>query len=140
MKYLILKIRKKKVDWSMDIKKLLKKPIEFLYTYDFPEAPPEKIINIEFMQLVNDDYKKSFLNSRIYSWFIETLQNSNNEFTSFGWFSKKAHNTIINVPSPKRKDVKSLLQNLIMWVKKYSDHIEIKTHNKTESYIIKEKS
>ena len=132
------KPKKTNQDWSKEIKDLLIKPINFLYTYDFPHGPPEEKENIEFMQLINKDFKKSFLKSRIYMWVIESLRNSDkNEYTSFGWFSKKAHDSIINIPPPKRRDVKRLLENLFKWIVKYSDDIEIITHNKSEELKLK---
>ena len=128
---------KSQSDWSKEVKELFEKPISFLFTYDFPEEYPNISSNINFMTIINNDIKNSFLNSKIYKWLYQNLRNNSDKFTSFGWLSAQAHNDIINIPPPYRKEVKKLLENLMEWVKEFSSDIEVISYKHTKSYRIK---
>lgn len=63
-----------------------------------------------------DAIRKSFEESKCYKWLIGSFDDE----IYFGELSAKLHNTIIDNPTPYRKDIKILLSNLINWIKELS--------------------
>ncbi|MCA0972259.1 hypothetical protein LCM20_16745 [Halobacillus litoralis] len=60
-----------------------------------------------------DLIKDRFMKTKVYRWLWEAFD----EEAYFGYLTKKLHSSLIDDPSPYRKDVKEYLSNLLNWVK-----------------------
>lgn len=56
--------------------------------------------------------KKKFMNSKCYRWLLHAI----GEEIYFGELASKLHNSLIDDPTPYRKEVKQLLSNLLNWI------------------------
>ena len=63
------------------------------------------------------DLKESFLQSKIFNWLIERLQNEKNKEIYFGRLSSIIHDSLVDDPKPYRKDIKLLQTNLYSYIK-----------------------
>jgi len=63
------------------------------------------------------DLKESFLQSKIFNWLIQRLQNEKNKEIYFGRLSSIIHDSLVDDPKPYRKDVKLLQTNLYSYIK-----------------------
>lgn len=116
------KTKSKEYDWSNDIKNLFKPNLEVLFTFDFPINIDYKVYKgkvIEFLDLGSnwtlDQLKETFRRSKVFLWLYTLLENAGGEMY-FGEVTANLHNVLINDPKPYRKEVKELLQRLLMWI------------------------
>lgn len=63
------------------------------------------------------DLKESFLQSKIFNWLIQRLQNEKNKEIYFGHLSSIIHDSLVDDPKPYRKDIKLLQTNLYSYIK-----------------------
>ena len=63
------------------------------------------------------DLKESFLQSKIFNWLIQRLQNEKNKEIYFGRLSSIIHDSLVDDPKPYRKDIKLLQTNLYSYIK-----------------------
>lgn len=70
--------------------------------------------------------KTQVLNTRCIKWLIQTLEAEQNNEMYFGALTKALHSDLKDDPTPYRKNVKTLLQNLLAYATKYiPDFVEI---------------
>ena len=63
------------------------------------------------------ELKESFLQSKIFNWLIEKLEAEENKEIYFGNLSSIIHNSLLDDPTPYRKNVKELQANLYSYIK-----------------------
>ena len=63
------------------------------------------------------ELKESFLQSKISNWLIEKLEAEENKEIYFGNLSSIIHNSLLDDPTPYRKNVKELQANLYSYIK-----------------------
>jgi len=66
-----------------------------------------------------NEYEIAFLNSISYKWLISTLK-KHYGIMSYGTLTSNLHSSLLDEPSPYRRDVKCLLSNLLSWCGEYS--------------------
>lgn len=95
----------------------------------------EHIHDLEIMGLDSLNYdldviKKQVTNVRCIRWLINILKESEGNEMYFGALTQALHDQLKDDPSPYRKDVKTLLQNMLSYCELYlSDKIEITRPN-----------
>jgi len=116
------KTKKEHYEWSYEIKNLFKPDFEVLFTYEFPinaDYLAYKGNEIEFLDLGSDwtlqQLKESFRWSNAFLWLYSLIANAGGEMY-FGEVTANLHNVLVNDPTPYRKEVKELLQKLLMWI------------------------
>ena len=128
------------LDWSPEVKDLLAPPNipsgllvdEFFYgtpiSANGEDAWHEH--DLSLLGLTDGDMrseasiKSSLRRSIPYIWLKKLLIDNNGE-VYFGGVTKQLHDCLIDDPTPYRKDVKKLVQNLISWVERYGSDIFI---------------
>ena len=122
------------LDWTQEIKELLapsKIPSGFLVG-EFFYGPPINVSvdvscdehDLSLLGLSQGDMgseaaiKSAFRRSIPYIWLKKILIDNNGEMY-FGGITKELHDCLIDDPTPYRKDVKKLVQNLISWIDMY---------------------
>lgn len=126
--------------WSEKLLYLCKPDLSVLFTYHFPETVFScNLIENDygFMEPVGeltfDNVKKSFKKSIPYLWLIDQLVHADEKTLYFGTLTQKLHLAIINEPKPYRKEVKTLLANLLDWIQKLQiDEVVIDTPNHSQ--------
>lgn len=120
--------------WDVEIADLLK-PLRLpsnLLVGEFFYAPPPNsaeislenehdisVLGIAYEDLSSDlTIQKAFKRSIPYIWLRKILIDNNGELY-FGGITKQLHDCLIDDPTPYRKDVKRLVQNLVSWVERY---------------------
>lgn len=131
------KIEKPKIpSFPNSIKETFKEKLNKLWVNNFPwcevsyllenlDKKEDNIIHdLELFGLygaINSDLEKvlkeSFLQSKIFNWLIERLQNETNKEIYFGRLSSIIHDSLVDDPKPYRKDVKDLQQNLFSFLR-----------------------
>lgn len=109
-------------EWSYEITSLFKPEFDILFTYDFPKyscMEEYKGQAIDFLKLDHNwterQLKEAFRWSKSYLWLQKLLVSSKGEMY-FGEITSCLHNVLVNDPKPYRKEVKELLQNLLIWI------------------------
>lgn len=69
----------------------------------------------ESRQLSKVDLKNSFLQSRAWQWLITRLIETENHELYFGHLTSLLHDALLDDPKPYRRNVKSLVVNLVTW-------------------------
>lgn len=83
------------------------------------DASPEQRHDFELLGLTQQQadeasVMRAFVRSRMYRWLVGYLRD-NDGASYFGALSAALHNSLLDDPGPSRRDVKSLLQNLLWW-------------------------
>lgn len=109
--------------WPREISELFIPDYSILFTEDFPpcQHPQEATIeDLVFLNLVPNasiaDIKFAFSNSKCYQWLLCLIKEQDNSEMYFGAITANLHNTLLNDPTPFRKDVKHLVSNLLSWI------------------------
>lgn len=106
------------------------------FFWSLPGASENSIEKIHDLELLgfnsNMDIKniqeKHLLQTRCVKWLVKKLDSAPNKELYFGAITKLLHDDLKDDPSPYRKDVKSLVQNLIAYAQSYlSETIEVTT-------------
>jgi len=119
-----------KMQWPEEIKKILYKPIEGLWSYEFPLIAPEVC--------ESSDTNNEFYNSKVYLWLLEILKNNDpKQYTNFGWLTSQIHNILLDNPVPQRADVKELTKILFKYIEQYSNDIRIIKFKNTKQMELK---
>ena len=112
--------KERKLDWDLSITKLFKPKINTLFSYEFPQNG--EILNNEYLSFLDITYdgdlnkvKNALRCSNVYLWLTQTLKN-NGGCLYFGALSQKLHNAIVTDPKPYRKEVKTMLSNLLEFI------------------------
>ena len=119
LKALDLNTKGKNGDWNKSILNLLEPKVYSLWTTEmfFSSSP----LNIDehdksLLGISNTDsladIKTKFKYSKTYLWLKTSIINE----IYFGELTAKLHNSLLDDPTPYRKDVKTLLSNLLNWV------------------------
>lgn len=122
--------------WPAEIERIFEKPPAKLWVADMLWASPVtlfrdvgicslstkeavhdlRILGLEDVEIIDTEIlKKTFLSSRPWKWLFAQLSNAKNQELYFGALSSLLHQALLDDPSPYRKDVKCLLQNLFLW-------------------------
>lgn len=103
-------------DWSNDVKQLFNPSIKCVFSHEFPDKPSYSTNEyVPFLDITLSDlthFKKELRWSTAYLWLLSTLQDNGGELY-FGKLSSLLHNDIVTDPKPYRKDIKTLLSNLL---------------------------
>lgn len=75
------------------------------------------ILGLEELLPEDEEFRNRVKNSRAVKWLITNLKDSEDYELYFGNISQRLHNTLEDDPTPYRKDVKILLQNLLSYCK-----------------------
>lgn len=105
--------------WDDEIKKIYSSNIDFLWTTDlFFSRSPKEICkhDIEILELKEpydlNDIRRQFLKSKPFSWLKRAVKDE----IYFGQLTAKLHDSLLDDPKPYRRDVKTLLSDLLNWV------------------------
>jgi len=104
-----------------------------LWVHNFPWAKANELLaldnlsdnanhDLELLGLNKDNFnsdliKQNLLNSRVYNWLINQIKKQENEEIYFGNLSSIIHNSLLDDPTPYRKNVKELQANLYSYIK-----------------------
>ena len=91
-----------------------------MFSHELPETCV--LIEGEYINFMDEIYdgnieklKMAFRWSNAYLWLLMILK-ENDGCMYFGALSEKLHNTLVSDPKPYRKDVKTMLSNLLHWI------------------------
>ena len=111
------------ISWPKEISELFIPDYSILFAEDFPScSDPLKATaeDLVFLNLVPGaslaDVQSAFEYSKCYQWLLHLVKAQDEHEMYFGAITAKLHNTLLNEPTPFRKDVKQLLSNLLSWV------------------------
>ena len=82
---------------------------------DYDKAHDTDILQIAVFSSEDAIFKKNVEHSRPVQWLINRLQEQESKELYFGTISQLLHNELQDDPAPYRKDVKSLVQNLLAY-------------------------
>ena len=141
------KIEKPKIpDFPTTVKESLKEKFKKLWVHNFPWSEISFLLknyhDIRNANIIHDlelfgivdinkfeiekKIKENFLNSKIFSWLIKKLKESENKEIYFGNLSSIIHDSLLDDPKPYRQDIKNLQNNLYSYLKFFEIHqIEI---------------
>jgi hypothetical protein len=96
------------------------------------------LIGIDTLDTNDEDISKYIYASRCVLWLISKLENQSEKELYFGHLTKLIHDDLKDDPSPYRKDVKSLVQNLLAYCQLFlKDNIEISQPNYSQRIKLK---
>ena len=151
------KLEKPKIpDFPSMVKESLKEKFNKLWVHNFPwsniqfllknydKKDTDIVHDLELFGVVNinpsemeKEIKEKFLKSKIFNWLIARLKKSENQEIYFGSLSSIIHDSLLDDPTPYRKDVKKLQVNLYSFLKYYKPNNIIIDIPKTRSERIK---
>ena len=151
------KIEKPKIpDFPTMVKESLKEKFNKLWVHNFPwtdirfllknygKKDTDIVHDLELFGVVNTnpseiekEIKENFLKSKIFNWLIARLKKSENQEIYFGSLSSIIHDSLLDDPTPYRKNVKKLQVNLYSFLKYYKPNNIIIDIPKTRSERIK---
>ena len=151
------KIEKPKIpDFPTMVKESLKEKFNKLWVHNFPwtdirfllknydKKDTDIVHDLELFGVVNTNpseiekkIKENFIKSKIFNWLIARLKKSENQEIYFGSLSSIIHDSLLDDPTPYRKDVKKLQVNLCSFLKYYKPNNIIIDIPKTRSERIK---
>lgn len=111
----------KGLSWSNEILSKINPKITTLFSHELPDSKtiPRDSIFIPFLDTtINNninEIKKHFRWSNAYLWLLSILE-KNGGCMYFGFLSSELHTALVEDPKPYRKNVKSMLSNLIAWI------------------------
>jgi len=89
-----------------------------------------ELLGIESFDCGEPILKERVWTSRCVQWLVGTLKNAPNQELYFGGLTQALHESLEDDPTPYRKDVKVLIQNMISYCEKYiDDRIEVSRPN-----------
>lgn len=114
--------KKERYSWNINISKLFNPHVDTLFSYELPDAFVfEKGEYFSFLDTFYngnlEEFKELFRWSNSYLWLLNLLK-ENNGCMYFGETSARLHSALITDPKPYRKDVKSMLANLLSLIEK----------------------
>lgn len=109
--------------WSKDILDMFEPDIDTLFSYELPDS--DKVSTGDFLGFLDmevregnkEELKETFRWSNSYLWLLRTLKN-NDGLMYFGALSAALHDAVITDPKPYRKDIKTMLANLLSIIEK----------------------
>lgn len=111
------------ISWPKEISELFIPDYSILFAEDFPScSDPLKATaeDLVFLNLVPGaslaDVQSAFEYAKCYQWLLHLVKAQDKHEMYFGAITATLHNTLLNEPTPFRKDVKQLLSNLLGWV------------------------
>ena len=133
-------------EFPTEIKIKLNENNNKLWVHNFPWCNAEEIINnkeidenfqhdlelfgLEKNNLEKEIITKNILNSKIYHWLINQINKQEKKELYFGNLSSIIHNSLLDDPTPYRKNVKILQINLFSYIKYFlKDKIKIDIPN-----------
>ena len=107
--------------WNKSILNLFQSEVSTLFSYELPDMKniPSVDSFIPFLDISANigikKLKEAFCWSNCYRWLISILK-KNDGSMFFGHLTAELHEALVEDPKPYRKDVKTLLANLLSWV------------------------
>jgi hypothetical protein len=135
------KSAKKEVSWPVEITSCITPLVDSLWVDECFHCSPDEFFsdrksrNIEHdCQMLGTDKPNLELIKQIkmMKWLDNVVRESNKENLTFGYITKRLHDSILTDPKPFRKNVKVLVKNMFDWVI-YYDLYEIESFNHTTS-------
>lgn len=128
-------------NWSERVQAKLEKPNNYIWVHELPfnelsqlqanynEESSTIDHDIELLGIDRGDFSVeqsvlAFRNSRAFSWCYNIVREGGS--LSFGEFTAKLHNAVLDDPTPYRREIKELTQVLFAWAKLYPAVFEIK--------------
>jgi PLD-like domain len=124
--------------WPIDIERAMSRSPTRLWVADLPWAAPNDIlcpasdaIKSTFVDAIDHDTRlygaqeprmleHAFRASNAYRWLINTLNSEPDQTAFFGRLSHLLHACLLDDPAPFRKDIKTLLENLLQYVTRFA--------------------
>ena len=111
----------KSVSWDDSILRMFHREVKTLFSHDFPDTAsvpamadtlPPFLDSCDHPnpQQIRDDFRRS----NCYAWLLAVLK-KNGGCMYFGQLTAELHDALVEDPKPYRKDVKTLLANLLAW-------------------------
>ena len=101
--------------WMVDL--LWDKPSNLL-----TDTHDSQLLNIDVNSSV-EDISLAFINTKIFKWLCKILSESNDNSLFFGKLTATLQNDLCDDPSPYRKDLKTLVSNLLTYCSKYAPNL-----------------
>jgi hypothetical protein len=109
--------------WDDTIMSLLDETIITLFPFELPQYEYHDNIgdiSTDFLDIgnINDNtlMKEAFKNCKAYKWVKQTLKQQESDEIFFGNLTSKLHDVLVEEPPAYRKEVKTLLANLLTWI------------------------
>lgn len=120
------------LEWSESLKKILEKQIDFLWINELMWSDPHELLNpnlnnddhahdidlldIDIQYMSKDLLDQKFINTNVYKFLYQKLQEASTQYTNFGWVSKTLHDAVLDDPPPYRSSIKDYVRLLISWL------------------------
>ncbi len=146
-------------NWSLELEHLFDKPPEKLWVADLLWAIPEDLLNLDgldeerkrsavhdlnILGLADVDLIKReilsdvFIQCRSWKWLKKILSESEGQELYFGAITAALHSSLLDDPTPYRKEVKGLVQNLYSWASILNPQlikIDVPNHSQRIKYL-----
>jgi hypothetical protein len=129
----------KPIKWSGDIESCISRMVESLWVDECFHCSPDEFFSGRISDNIKHDRQmlrtdkpsfESIKQTKIMKWLESVVHESNKEYLTFGYITKRLHDAIITDPKPYRKDVKIFVSNIFSWVVKYK-LLEVEKFNHT---------
>ena len=116
--------RHEKYSWDSTILSLFNPHVDTLFSYDLPEI--SSVLDSQYVAFLDMRFdgnlpklKECFRWSNSYLWLLNVLE-QNDGVMFFGELTTKLHEAVVSDPKPYRKDVKTMLANLLSIIEELS--------------------
>lgn len=125
------------LNWPFEINTSLF-PDEMLEQFSIPLSDHnyELLRKSGYIPSVNN-LKDAFIHSKEYQWLYHLLDKTDTQSATFGYLSKKLHDSIISEDRIYRKIIKEYLSNLVSWLENLDTEIAIEWKNHTSLFVLK---
>tara|TARA_B100001057_G_scaffold244481_1_gene244772 strand:+ start:159 stop:1136 length:978 start_codon:yes stop_codon:yes gene_type:complete len=122
-------------DFPDSLKSKFTENLDKIWVHNFPWCSAEELFNdkkndenfqhdlelfgLEKNNLEKEIIKKNILNSKIYYWLINQINNQEKKELYFGNLSSIIHESLLDDPRPYRQDIKTLQSNLYSYIKNF---------------------
>lgn len=133
--------------WTSETLASLYRPVSYLWVEELPFCKPSEILSgnleshavmhdFELLSLDIDQINPEFLTAsfkrcRAYKWLHNKIAKV--DFCSFGKLSSELHNSILDDPTPYRRNIKEYVDILFCWLSLMPEEYEIIDHRRTRS-------
>ena len=122
-------------DFPESLKSKFTENLDKIWVHNFPWCSAEELFSnkkndenfqhdlelfgLEKNNLEKEIIKKNILNSKIYYWLINQINNQEKKELYFGNLSSIIHESLLDDPRPYRQDIKTLQSNLYSYIKNF---------------------
>ncbi|PLW66893.1 phospholipase D family protein [Pseudohalioglobus lutimaris] len=125
--------------WALSIIEKIQKPVSYLWVNELLFCSPSELLHLDLNdEAVRHDYDllsleiddltevalaRSFRRTRLYHWLVQILLT--NQSVNFGRVSRELHNSLLDDPTPYRRDVKKFVATLYSWCAMLEDEFDL---------------